>query len=294
MPASESRLPYERLMAAAPVLLWALERSWTEEQATRVGCELEARENSAWRIFEGTAIVTHDGVEHVAGPGQWMFPKPGRRTQRFLGPFRFLSVTVRLQWPDGHHLYEQGLTKVAAAAEIPWLEEIARDVSRSAARVASGTSFYLGTSSLSLMESMDLFAAASRWAAGFAKAMDFLGIDPDLGETRDPRLEAFFATLRALPPGATVSRERIAAATGISPRQLDRLLKESTGKTLADHHEGIRHEHACLRLLQKGSRIKEVASECGFGDLSSFSRWFTRRAGLSPRAYRQRYEGPAD
>lgn len=294
MSASETRLPYERLMSAAPVLLWALERSWTTEQADRVGYELEARENSAWLVLEGTALVTHDGTEHVAGPGQWMFPKPGRRTQRFRGPFRFLSVTFRLQWPDGQHLYEQGLTRVVGADQIPWLEEIARDVSRSAARVASGTSFYLGMSSLSLMESMDLFAAASRWAAGFARAMDFLGIEPDLGETRDPRLEALFATLRDLPPGATVNREKVAAATGVSPRQLDRLLKESTGKTLADHHDVIRHDRACQLLLQKGSRIKEVASECGFSDLSSFSRWFTRRAGLSPRAYRQRYEGPAD
>lgn len=294
MPASETRLPYERLMSAAPVLLWALERSWTAEQADRVGYELEARENSAWLVLEGTALVTHDGAEHVASAGQWMFPKPGPRAQRFLGPFRFLSVTFRMQWPDGQHLYDRGLTRVVNADRIPWLEEIARDVSRTAGQAAPDVSYYLGRSSLTLIESMELFTAASRWAGGFARAMDFLGIEPDLGETRDPRLDALFTTLRDLAPGAAVNRDRIAATHGISPRQLDRLLKESTGKTLADHHDSIRHDRACLLLLQKGSRIKEVASECGFSDLSSFSRWFTRRAGFSPRAYRQRYEGTAD
>lgn len=280
------RIPYERLKAARPLLLWALERSWTAEHAARVGYELRAEENSAWLILEGRATVGHDGAEHVANPGDWIFPKPGQRSQRFEGPFEFLSLTLNWQWPDGRHLFDQGLTRVMAAERAPWLEEEARAIIEQTSRIAARDSYYLGIHPLDLPGATLLFELGARWARSFERIMRQLGISPDLGAISDPRLESILSTIAAQPPSEPIDRDALAASEGLSSRQLDRLLKDATGKTLSEFHDAMRFEAASRQLLEPGIRIKEIASDFGFRDLSSFSRWFSRRSGRSPRDYR--------
>jgi len=282
-------IPYERLMAARPVLLWALERRWTAEQAMAKGYELEADENSAWLVLEGAARVVHDGIEHQAGPGEWMFPKPGGRTQAFAGPFHFISITFRWQWPGGTHLFDEGLTRTVRGAEIPWLEEEARKICIHVSDITRDPYYLIGRHSLTLLQSTGLFELAAKWAGLFHRAMDHLGVAPDIGMNRDPRIEAVLQILEGIAGSASPSREDLAAAVGVSPRQLDRMMKQETGRTLIENHDLIRYEKACRSLLEKGRRVKEVAIEAGFNDLPGFSRWFAKRAGCAPRAFRIRF-----
>ncbi len=292
MSAATQRIPYERLMSASPLLLWALERRWSDEEARSKGMELDARENSAWLVLEGEARVRHGGETHRAGPGTWMFPSPGRREQSFEGTFHFLSLTLRWQWPEGTHLFEKGLTRTVAAQEVPWLEETAREVIRGVAAVSSMTYYLIGRHPVSLMEASRLFELAGRWATAFATAMDRIGVQPDTGTNRDPRVELLLARMRESRASTPPDRGAFAAAAGVSLRQVDRLLKDATGRTLVENHDLIRFESACGGLLEQGHRVKEVALGAGFRDLSSFSRWFTKRAGCSPRAYRKRFSIP--
>ena len=286
----ESQLiPYERLMAARPVLLWALERRWTAEQAMAKGYELEADENSAWLVLEGAARVVHDGIEHQAGPGEWMFPKPGGRTQAFAGPFHFISITFRWQWPGGTHLFEKGLTRTVRGSDIPWLEEEARKICIHVSGITRDPYYLIGRHSLTLLQSTGLFELAAKWAGLFHRAMDHLGVAPDTGMNRDPRIEVVLEILEGIAGSASPSREDLAAAVGVSPRQLDRMMKQETGRTLIENHDLIRYEKACRSLLEKGRRVKEVAIEAGFNDLPGFSRWFAKRAGCAPRAFRIRF-----
>lgn len=286
---SDTPIPYERLMAARPALLWALEREWTDEQARSKGYELEANENSAWLVLEGEAMVSHDGKKHRAGPGYWMFPKPGRRVQSFAGPFRFLSVTLQWQWPGGMHLFSEGLTRTLPGEEIPWLETEARDICSRVAGITPDPFYHIGLHSMTLRQAAQLFELAARWAGLYHKTMDHLGVAPDTGINRDPRIESVLRALQSECGSPQPDRDRLAGSAGVSPRQLDRLLKKATGKTLMENHDSFRHENACRGLLEQGKRVKEVAMETGFQDLPSFSRWFAKRAGCSPRTFRERF-----
>lgn len=282
-------IPYERLMAAKPTMLWALERTWSDEVARNKGMELEADENSAWLILDGEARVEHEGGTHVARSGEWMFPKPCKRNQSFSGNFHFLSVTIQWKWPSGRHVFDEGLTRTLPAHEAPWLEQTAREIISAVHTAAPSNYYYIALHSINLKAAARLFEMAGKWAHAYVQAMEQLDICPDIGQTRDPRIEGLLANLRMGAPHRTPDRNSLASAAGVSPRQLDRMIKEATGRTLAENHDQIRFEAARDGLLEKGLRVKEVAAEIGFSDLSSFSRWFTKHAGCSPRAYRERF-----
>lgn len=288
MPPS-SKVSYEFAMFASPVLLWALERKLGAQKAAAMGCGFHARENSAWLILDGRAQVRHDGETHEAGPGQWIFPKPGPRHQSFDGPLHFLSLTIRWKWPDGRHLFDRGLTRVVDAARIPAAGESARRIIRRIESLAPGSHYYLGVNKLDLSSTLDLFDSATEWARAFLAIMLDIGVEPDLGGHLDPRVEQIHRILEDLPAHLPIAREKIAATIGLSPRQMERLLKQATGQTLAETRDALRFAQCTRLILEKGRRVKEVASESGFSDLSTFSRWFARKAGCSPRVYRDRF-----
>jgi AraC-like DNA-binding protein len=83
----------------------------------------------------------------------------------------------------------------------------------------------------------------------------------------------------------------IAAGVGVSVRQLQRLFIE-TG-TAPRQYLLERRLDAAAALLRRGEEggasITDVALGVGFNDLSYFSRTFTHRHGVSPRAYRRRW-----
>ena len=284
-------IPYERLLSARPVLLWALERQWNAETARSNGLDFHAKENSSWLVLDGVASVTHDGRTHHAGPGHWMFPKPGARVQSFSGPFHFLSLTIRWQWPGGRHLFDEGLTRTLATTEAPWLEPSAIDIIRQVQAITPGSHYHIGRHPVTLMQAARLFALAGTWAAMFLRAMEHLGVPPDTGLTRDPRVETLLAHLQAEWASPMPDRGQLAMAAGVSPRQIDRLIKIATGKTLVENHDQFRYDRICSSLLESGLRVKEIAGAAGFTNLSSFSRWFAKRAGCSPRAYREHFTG---
>jgi AraC-like DNA-binding protein len=86
----------------------------------------------------------------------------------------------------------------------------------------------------------------------------------------------------------------MAAALGVSPRVLQLAFAE-VGTTpsralLARRLDAVASR---LRRLDAPQRITDAALECGFSDLSYFSRVFRRRFGISARAYRQRPDAVA-
>jgi AraC-like DNA-binding protein len=86
---------------------------------------------------------------------------------------------------------------------------------------------------------------------------------------------------------ADLSASLMAAAVGISERQLHRLF-ESTGMTFARHVLACRLERACLILKQYPAlNVTEIAKRCGFDGVSTFYRVFRKAYGLSPTDFRQ-------
>ena len=89
-------------------------------------------------------------------------------------------------------------------------------------------------------------------------------------------------------PGLTVSR--IAAAIGVGTRYLQRLCLEA-GATPRQYVLDRRLDAAAGRLrlaaTERQESVTDVAYAVGFGDLSYFSRAFTRKYGVCPRDYRR-------
>ncbi|MGC1301494.1 MAG: GlxA family transcriptional regulator [Caulobacteraceae bacterium] len=79
-----------------------------------------------------------------------------------------------------------------------------------------------------------------------------------------------------------LSREGLAAAAGLSVRQLERLFRRQFHSTIADHYRNLRLDHA-RQLLRFTSRpIGQIALASGFSSLSYFSRAFRARFDRSP------------
>jgi len=84
--------------------------------------------------------------------------------------------------------------------------------------------------------------------------------------------------------------ERYASRLGLSTPRLNRLVRAERGVSALELiHERLTRE-ACRRLIYIAAPTSRLAGELGFEDPAYFSRFFKRRTGQSPQAYRQSYE----
>lgn len=82
----------------------------------------------------------------------------------------------------------------------------------------------------------------------------------------------------------------LAERTFMSPRNFARVFASQTGQTPGHYVESLRIERA-RSLLQNGAQtIQGVAQTCGFGTVDTLRRSFSRRLGISPSEYRERFK----
>lgn len=84
------------------------------------------------------------------------------------------------------------------------------------------------------------------------------------------------------PPGV----REIAQSLGISPSHLRARFRASCGVSIGRHLRRLRLEQACGMLRLGPQRVSEIAEQCGFSSIYSFSRAFRTSYGVSPLAYR--------
>lgn len=121
----------------------------------------------------------------------------------------------------------------------------------------------------------ELFAASSarslpRASAGFARV-------------RVQRAKRFIER-HAFEP---VSLEKIAGEVKLSPFLLHRQFRAMTGTTPHAYGCRLRFERAKRLLERSALGVRGVAERCGFDDVAYFSRFFKKRAGISPIAFRR-------
>jgi AraC family transcriptional activator of pobA len=79
---------------------------------------------------------------------------------------------------------------------------------------------------------------------------------------------------------------RFAAQLGLSTERLNRLTRGATSRTALDLiHDRLLRE-ACRRIVYVAAPISSLAFDLGFDDPAYFCRFFKRRIGSSPKAYR--------
>lgn len=82
---------------------------------------------------------------------------------------------------------------------------------------------------------------------------------------------------------------RIAAASGLSQRQLERLFNQFVGRSPRRYYTDIRLDRARGLVTQTDLPLGEIALACGFASAEHFSRAYRQRFGLAAR--RDRVEG---
>ena len=85
-----------------------------------------------------------------------------------------------------------------------------------------------------------------------------------------------------------ITLEEAAKASNLSIPHFCRLFKSSTGMTFTEYLLLYRINRA-EDMLRSGLTITEIACECGFNSLASFSRAFKKLRNLSPTEFRKKY-----
>ena len=80
----------------------------------------------------------------------------------------------------------------------------------------------------------------------------------------------------------TISTEDAAREAGLSPRQLERLFRDTLGQSPANYLRGLRLQQANWQVLNTRRTITDIALECGFSDSSHFAKWYKEHFGDSP------------
>lgn len=73
----------------------------------------------------------------------------------------------------------------------------------------------------------------------------------------------------------------------ISPRYLSQIVRDISGRTVIDYINQMLMLEASYLLLQTSLPIGEIAERLHFSETASFTRFFTRMKGTSPREYRK-------
>ena len=85
-----------------------------------------------------------------------------------------------------------------------------------------------------------------------------------------------------------ITVETISAACGYSRFYISKTFKEISGVTVTGYINATRIERAKALMKSNNSSLSEIAIQCGFMNLSYFSKVFKRMENLSPNEYRKK------
>lgn len=86
-----------------------------------------------------------------------------------------------------------------------------------------------------------------------------------------------------------ISLSTLADLVHFSPGYLSRYFRAHTGQTLHSYLFDLRMKKAEELLLHTAYPISEIGFLCGYSSISNFRKYFTKKFGISPRAYRKQY-----
>lgn len=85
--------------------------------------------------------------------------------------------------------------------------------------------------------------------------------------------------------------EQMARRSGLNPRTFARRFHAATGYSPMEYVQALRIEEAKQELERDRQPVEDVAASVGYEDSASFRRIFKRHVGLTPAAYRKKFQG---
>lgn len=133
---------------------------------------------------------------------------------------------------------------------------------------------------------LDTLAALSE--AADARTLSSADHRPQRRDDTRRRVDAVFGFLHAQytrPLGLA----EVAAVAHLSPAAFSRFFRRTCGRTLTTYLTELRIAAACRELVGSERPVADVATRCGFANLSNFNRRFRETMSMSPREYRRIY-----
>ncbi|MEZ0485254.1 AraC family transcriptional regulator [Fibrella aquatica] len=88
---------------------------------------------------------------------------------------------------------------------------------------------------------------------------------------------------------SSITLDDVANIANLTPGAFCRFFRQHTRKTFSMLLNEVRIEHACRHLRESKQTISQIASNCGYTNLSNFNRQFKEVMGMSPSAYIRSY-----
>lgn len=88
----------------------------------------------------------------------------------------------------------------------------------------------------------------------------------------------------------TLRIRELASRSGVSTSHLNRLFREEFGHSAQEHLQQTRQEVACRLLRYSRLPVRVIAARVGIPDPQAFNKFFRKRTGMSPTAYREEGE----
>lgn len=83
----------------------------------------------------------------------------------------------------------------------------------------------------------------------------------------------------------TLTLNDLSKAAGMTPKYFCRFFREMTQRSPIDYLNYYRIECSCTQLIATHATITEVALNCGFNDISYFTKTFKKYRGITPKQY---------
>ena len=83
--------------------------------------------------------------------------------------------------------------------------------------------------------------------------------------------------------------KKMAAVSNYSESHFSKLFRELTGESFTQYLKNYRLDTAAERIRNEKAKISEIAMECGFSNLSYFSRSFCKRFGMTTSEFRRQW-----
>lgn len=244
---------------------------------------------SAYHVYEGRLLIRDDQGSIKAGPGQWLLPRPGWRWQECDACTRILSLRFRVKWPTGEDLFEDYPAIALGDAAAPELRPAGEAL----------YDFILGrwgerridtlAAPSDLAGHLGLQSRLHVWLEAWARVSVDAGARARRGEPPDERLKRVidFLDTRPLSEGLP-SEPYLARLATLSVTHLNRLFARQLKMSPREYLERRRLSVAILAVEEGDQPFKTIAADLGFSSPPHFTRWFGKRTGLAPAAFRLR------
>jgi AraC-like DNA-binding protein len=220
-----------------------------------------------WLIRTGHVEVRWAGGRLRATPGQLvLIPAMLRRDQIFAARSRIMSVGFLLRRTDTVPLFAQAAP--VCIAPPPGVESAMQRLVR-APKQDLGDAFAWQSAFAGVLEAW--------WSA-----VQLAGWRQSPGHPLDRRLSRIIDVLEKHGRIAPAPWDSLCEWTGLSRRQIDRLMADHTGMTTGEWLDRRTAERAATLLTDGKLAVKTVAKRLSFTDASHFVRWYRRLHGTTP------------